>query len=250
MTKEYSTYSIKGHDLQIKDLDAGSRKVAVYLSKFNVVDSDLDMIIKGAFRKSIDERGPKSSSNRKIAFLRYHNWQMPVGVWEELSEDNEGLFAVGKLGTSTIAEDAMRDYEDGIIKEHSIGYQYLQDKIKWVEDKSMESGGYYLVSEVKLWEGSAVTFGANEYTNVVDVAKSENRVEKAVELSKQIDLVTAAIVNGKGSDDRLYELEMRLKFLNARMLDLASTEPIIKGHSAAIKSTTEAFDWNKVFSNF
>jgi len=249
MKKAFNTYSLKGHNLELKDFDSGSRKVAVYLSKFDDIDSDNDMIVKGAFRKSIEERGPNSSSNRQIAFLRYHSWEKQIGKFLELSEDSYGLYAVGQLGTSTIGEDAMRDYADGIIKEHSIGFQYIADKIRWVEDVTKEAGGYYLISEVKLWEGSAVTFGANEYTNVVDVSKSLNRVERAVELSQEIDIIAKALANGKGSDERLFELEMRLKFLNARMLDLASTEPILKNHSAGTEDKLSTFDWNKVFNN-
>lgn len=249
MEKTFNAYSLKGQNIAIKDFDAGSRKVAVYLSKFNSIDSDNDMIMRGAFKKSIDERGPLAASNRQIAFLRYHNWEKQIGKFVELAEDNVGLFAVGQLGSSSIGEDALRDYADGIIKEHSIGFQYIPDKIKWIEDSTLESGGYFQIVEVKLWEGSAVTFGANEYTNVVDVAKSMNRVERAVELSQEIDIVTKALVNGKGSDERLFELEMRLKFLNARMLDLASTEPIQKGYSAAQTEQPSAFDWNKVYNN-
>jgi len=248
MKKAFNSYSLKGHNLEIKDFDAGSRKVAIYLSKFNEIDSDNDLIMKGAFKKSIEERGPSSSSNRQIAFLRHHNWEKQIGKFVELAEDNEGLFAVGRLGTSTMGEDALRDYADGIIKEHSIGFQYIPDKIKFIEDSSMETGGFFQIAEVKLWEGSAVTFGANGNTGVVDVSKSLNRVERAVELSQEIDIITKAIVTGKGSDERLFELEMRLKFLNARMLELASTEPIVKNHSAVIPEQKSAFNWEEVFN--
>ena len=110
---------------EIRDIDSVGRKVAVYLAKFDNIDSDNDMIQKGAFTKSIQERGPQSAGNRKIAFLRHHNWEMQIGKFLELNEDDNGLFAIGELGTSTQGEDAFRDYEDGIIREHSIGFQYI-----------------------------------------------------------------------------------------------------------------------------
>ena len=163
--KYYNTKSAQG----IKDLDNSKREVAIYLSTFDAMDSDNDVIKKGAFKKSITDRGPGSESNRKIAFLRFHDWTKPIGTFKSLEEDQKGLFAVGKLGNSTIGEDAFNDYKDGIIKEHSIGFQYIKDKTQFIEDKSIEGGGFHEVKEVKLWEGSAVTFGANEFTNVVEV---------------------------------------------------------------------------------
>ena len=61
-----NTYKIKTLGLEIKDIDAQTRRVKVALSAFNNIDSDNDIIRFGAFAKSIQERGPESVSNRKI----------------------------------------------------------------------------------------------------------------------------------------------------------------------------------------
>ena len=66
--KNVSQYSTKTDNTMLKDIDLNKREVAIYLSKFGVIDSDNDMIVKGAFQRSIKERGPLSDSNRKIAF--------------------------------------------------------------------------------------------------------------------------------------------------------------------------------------
>jgi len=243
-------YSIKGA-FALKDLDLSSREVAMYVSSFDTIDSDGDMIVKGAFTKSLAERGPQSGSNRQIAFLRHHDWQKQIGLPMTMEEDNNGLFVVAKLGNSTDGKDALEDYKDGIIREHSIGFKYISDKIEFIEDKSLDAGGFFKVSELALWEFSAVTFGANQYTGVIDVAKGHERRDLAIELNKEIQVITKSIFNGKGTDERQYNLEMRLKFLNARMMDLAITEPTVKGHSADILETIpKAFDWNKVGNNF
>ena len=106
-------YNLK-ESFEIKDIDTGSRQVAVYLSKFDAIDSDMDVIKKGAFKKSLKERGIKSTSNRKIAFLRHHDWEKQIGKFVELAEDDFGLYAVGQLGRSTDGDDAFMDYQDGI----------------------------------------------------------------------------------------------------------------------------------------
>jgi len=242
-----NTYSTKGA-FEIKDIDSEKRRVAMYLSTFDVIDSDNDMIQKGAFTKSITERGPGTGSNRQIAFLRWHDWEKPIGKFIELGEDQKGLFAVGEMGNSTIANDAWNDYADGIIREHSIGFKYMADKIKWIDDSSMEIGGYYLITELKLYEGSAVTFGSNEFTNVIDVTKSEQRIVMAVKYANEIDTLTKALANGKGTDDRLFEIEMKLKYLNGQLLLLAKNEPQTK-HSLIVEPTNtieNSFDWNAV----
>jgi phage head maturation protease len=52
-------YSIKG-----ADIDASKGIVTGYFAAFNNKDSDGDIIVKGAFAKTIKERGPQSSKPR------------------------------------------------------------------------------------------------------------------------------------------------------------------------------------------
>ena len=47
MEKPFSTYNIKQAKTQIKDIDLSAREVAIYLSVFDTIDSDNDLIRKG-----------------------------------------------------------------------------------------------------------------------------------------------------------------------------------------------------------
>lgn len=252
-SKLNSGYKIKNQSLGVKDIDLEKREVAMYLSHFNNIDSDCDLLVKGCFKKSILERGVDSVSNRKIAFLRYHDWQKPIGKFTRLEEDEVGLFAVAKLGSSTLGNDALLDYQDEIIREHSIGFKYIQDKIKFIEDSSMESGGYYLISEVALWEGSAVTFGANELTPVLGVSKGEDKVDVIHDISSEMDLIFKSIINGKGSDERLYQLEMKHKFLLSQLQEIALKEKFNPKETIItqpeVKIPEVSFNWNQVLNN-
>ena len=67
--KNFNSYESKTVSIKLEDVDEGSRKVVGYLSAFDKLDSDNDIIRSGAFAKSLKERGVESSSNRKIAHL-------------------------------------------------------------------------------------------------------------------------------------------------------------------------------------
>jgi len=230
LESKYNThYACKTTSIIISDLDEGSRRVKGYFASFDTLDSDLDVIRKGAFAKSIKERGVDSMGNRKIAHLRNHDWEHQIGKLEELWEDNTGLGFVSTLGRSSKGTDALLDYQDGILREHSIGFNYIQDKIKLVDSQISPTGQHFEVTEVKLWEGSGVTFGANSLTPVIDVAKSEGDYTKAFhELNKLSEKFFNALKNGKGTDERLENLEIMFKQIQQLQQSLIELKPSTK----------------------
>jgi len=213
-------YNFKSFGVKLLDVSENDRKVKIYLSAFNIVDSDKDIIMKGAFAKSINERGPASNSNRQIAFLRMHDWTKQIGKFTELKEDDYGLMGVAQLGKSTQGQDALYDYQDGIIREHSIGFKYIADKMKYNEVDNT-----YIVSEVELWEGSAVTFGANSETFVVDVSKGQNKSSYLKTLNDEMTILLKSLREGKGTDERLYAIEMGLNVIQSKYNKLVTYEP-------------------------
>jgi len=243
-------YVAKNISFELKDLDEGSREVVFYGSAFDVLDSDNDVIRKGAFAKSIQERGA-SSNGRKIAHLRNHDFEHQIGNIKEISEDSYGLRVVSVLGKSTKGQDALLDYQDGILREHSIGFNYVQDKIKFVEESSFNENGHWDITEVKLWEVSGVTFGANEFTPVLDVAKGlDNKSQLIAKLDQLNQSFLKAIKNGKGADERLENLEARFNQICELQKALASEKPSVKD---TLKSESRESDSNKnnyLFLNF
>jgi HK97 family phage prohead protease len=219
-TRQTNLYNFKSFGAKLLDCDEGSRKVKVYLSAFGNIDSDRDRIIKGAFAKSIMERGPQSASNRQIAYLRMHDWNKQVGKWLELSEDDYGLIGVGQLSRSSQGEDAMYDYQDGVIREHSIGFRYVTDKMKM-----NDADDCFDIFEVQLWEGSAVTFGANSETFVIDVAKGMDKQTHLDTLNEEMNQLMKALREGKGTDERLYSIEMGLNVIQSKYNRLVTYEP-------------------------
>lgn len=230
MKKIFNQYETKSISLELKDMDIQTRRVKVQLASFNNIDSDRDVIRKGAFAKSIQERGAESTSNRKIAFLRYHDFEHQIGKFVSLEETDFGLIGVAELGRSTKGNDAMLDYQDGIIKEHSIGFNYVADKMQLIGEGDQ---AYFEIKEVILWEGSAVTFGANALTPTLDVSKG-NHSEVLELLNKEMNAYLTALKNGQGTDERLYSIEMGLKVCQQKYNSLILKQPVVK--------TTEKID--------
>ena len=202
--------------LEVK-ADSESGIVEGYFSGFGNIDSDQDRILSGAFSKSIKEHGPDSSSNRKIAHLAYHDTTRPLGVIQELKEDETGLYFRSKMGGHTEGQDFLKMYQEGIIREHSIGFNYIADKIKQTTERDEEGLEYSVwdISEVKLWEGSAVVFGANSETPSLSIVKSQEDINKHLEeINERMEVFIKALTDDKLSQkyNNLFTLElMQLK---------------------------------------
>lgn len=216
-------YGVKTLSMKAEDVDIKSRRVKFYLSTFDVKDSVGDVIRKGSFSKSLSEKGVDAMGNRRVQHLRNHDWNQLVGKFVELYEDNVGLVGVSELGRSTKGNDTLLDYQDGLIREHSIGYKNIKGKITRQKDESF--GQYNNITEVNLFEGSSVTFGSNSLTPVVDVAKSEDYnaiIDKIKSLTDDLDTA----VRSGGSDDRLYNIELQFAQLKQLHNSLENLKPL------------------------
>lgn len=139
--------------------DTESRKVSGYLASFGTKDSDSDIIVKGAFTKSINERGVNSVTDRKIAYLWQHDMKEPIGKFTLLQEDEKGLYFEAEVSKIPLGDRVLAQYADGTLNQHSIGFQYVWDKMEYDEETDA-----FIIKEVNLFEGSVVTMGANENT--------------------------------------------------------------------------------------
>lgn len=149
---------LKGIKLETK-LSADRRKFEAYASTFGNVDSDQDIIMPGAFTKTIAEAFPA----KKIKVLWQHNWSQPIGLPVAMVQDSKGLYTETELGRSTLARDAANDIEDGIVDRLSIGFWIPTGK------SARRPDGVREISEVALMEYSPVTFPANDQAIITGV---------------------------------------------------------------------------------
>jgi len=200
---------------EVKDVDIKKRVITGYLSGFDNKDYDNDIIVKGAFKKSIDER--KSD----IFFLNQHNWSQPHGKFSVLQEDSKGLYFESEpLIDTSYSSDTLKLYEAGIVKEHSIGFQTILSDFDTKESAR-------IIKEVKLYEGSNVTLGANPETPFTGFKSLTLK-----EVNNQHKLILKAFRDGNFTDDTFSLLEIALKQLQKQAYELgvkslSNKEPLI-----------------------
>jgi HK97 family phage prohead protease len=131
-----------------------------YASVFGIVDSQKDIIQRGAFSRTLRQR------KGDVKLLWQHKLDEPIGVFSSLKEDSHGLFVEGKLLLDIQrAGEAYALLKSGAINGMSIGYS--------VVDASYDSEtGVRLISDVDLFEVSLVTFPANEKATITSVKGS------------------------------------------------------------------------------
>ena len=126
-----------------------------YASVFDVVDQGMDVVSRGAFTKSITARKPK--------MLWQHDPSQVIGVWDEVREDERGLFVKGRLLKDVVkGREAMALMRHGAIDSMSIGY-------KTIAATEEGSGAVRRLLEVDLFEVSVVTFPMLEAAKITDI---------------------------------------------------------------------------------
>jgi uncharacterized protein len=192
---------------ELKDIDTKKRIVTGYLSAFGNEDYSGDIMVRGAFTKSLKER------KNQIFFLNQHNWAQPHGRFNVLQEDEKGLYFESEpLIDTTYSSDLLKLYEAGIVKEHSIGYVTV--------DKEIDKKGRRLLKEVKLYEGSNVTLGMNPDTPFTGF-KSNIK-----ELNQQQKAIITAMRKGTFTDETFVLLEIALKQLQLEAYELGKKESL------------------------
>ena len=119
-----------------------------YASRFGLPDQGGDIVAKGAFGASLARLAAKGD---KVRMLWQHDPTKPIGVWDEIREDETGLWVKGRLLSEVaLAREAATLIDAGAIDGLSIGYRTVRAE--------KDQKGRRVLTEVELWEVSLVTF--------------------------------------------------------------------------------------------
>lgn len=222
------TFQTKQCDLQVKDVDAKGRTVQIYVSAFGNKDSDGDIIIPGAYKKSIAESGPQSLAPR-IKHLRQHQTDRLIGKPLEMVEDAKGLLVTSQIAKTTEGDDALGLYALDLF-EHSVG-------IRTIKSQQDHQANANILQELAMREYSSVTWGANDQTPLVGM-KSLTKETQLSKLSQRMAKIAKALRTGSLTDDAFIMLELEVDQLEKAYKDLIA--PLLsKAQPDATERTTE-----------
>jgi uncharacterized protein len=225
-------YVLKNTGTSIKDVDIDRRLVEGYFSVFDFKDSDGDILLKGAFKKTIEENGV--GGKNRIMHLYQHDPLMVLGKPMSLMEDEKGLYFKTMITDTELGTDVLKLYRDGVLKEHSVGINFVQREYSNNDDA-------YIVKECKMWEGSTVTWGANEMA-LGGMAKGSH--SDAVDTYKRL---SKAWYEGDYTDDTFLLIEKQIKHLEETFRkSLQDAKPI----QDSITLENEADMIQKMFDQF
>lgn len=212
--KKSMIYVYKNQSLEVKDIDSKQGIVSGYFSAFGMVDSDGDIMMPGAFKRSIQDWGPDAKG--RIKHLLNHDPSKPLGKIMELKEDNYGLFYRSQVGKHQLGQDFVKMVESGLISEHSIGFRTLREQ---KNDSANE------IHEVMLFEGSSLTaWGANEHTPMLGI-KSIKNID---EIKEQIRNFEKFIRNSDVTDETIELCLIKVRQLAQAVEQMSSTKATVE----------------------
>jgi len=182
--------SIKAYQDEDEDKNYGTFEG--YGSVFGNKDLGNDVIEAGAFAKSLKKRKPQN-----VKLLYQHKSDMPIGVFDEIKEDEHGLVVKGRLALKTQAgAEAYELLKMGALDGLSIGFRVNPKEVSY--DKR---GNKRIIKEVDLMEVSLVTFPMNPQATVrsvkgeqYSIREWENGLRDAFNLSRSEAKVAAKAV--------------------------------------------------------
>lgn len=198
------TNDIRFKEFRIDSFDAEKGIVEGYASKFGNIDQVGDVVEKGAFTKSIQQGASR------VRFLWQHNKQEPIGVIQEIREDDHGLYIKAEFANTQRAQETRELMKMGALDSFSIGYRVPKDKI--VVEQTKE-GQIQRLKEIHLFEVSVVTFPCNVEARLTGIKSSlEGRfadltLEQQKSVSDYMEFLVAKQMDDAANDDDIAVVE-------------------------------------------
>lgn len=194
----------KQTSIGLEDIDESNGIVKGYGSVFNNIDSDNDIILAGAYTKTLNENGSR------VRYCNQHRIDQPLGKFTELREDGNGLYFVAEIPKTRLGEDVLLLMKNGVINENSVGIMPIV--------KSFRQDGVRELKEVKLYEISCVTLAANPLAMITD---AKGMIDQDL-LAKRFDILAKMIKKENVSDELGYAIEGELMKLKSLFIDITT----------------------------
>ncbi len=229
-------YRVKSIPDSVKDVSVKDRTVKLYYSSFDKIDSDGEVVRRGALTKTQSEWGP--GGKNRIWHLDNHMTLNRVGKPKEMGEDEFGAWAVTKIANTQSGKDALALYESGDITEHSFGFRVLQS-----EGGEIDGHQATILTELQQFEYSSVNWGANMNTPTIEVKSLEETKQKLIEEHKKWQ---KWLRKGNLSDEFCHLLDVQIQQWSEQIKALEElSEPPVKSTPAV-----QAADISAIFEKY
>lgn len=146
-------------------IDNGNGEVSGYASIFGNVDQVGDVVERGAFTKTLQQRGDK------VLFLWQHNKHEVIGKIVELHEDEKGLFFRAQFAPTPRGQEARELIKMGALGGFSFGYNVINEAREHLNNGRVINR----LKELRINEISAVSQPCNEEAVAVGVKSVEDK---------------------------------------------------------------------------
>ena len=249
----YKTFAFKAADVE----GLGQDEFAGYASVFRVVDDYGDMVLPGAFTKTL----PAFLEDGFIGNIN-HDWDNPIGSPVDAYEDEKGLFLRAKVSDTQAGRDCLTLMRDKVVKKLSIGFR-TQAYAKLSEEQAVAilgqqgyedavaalpywADGIRALTQLKLYEASPVTVPANGQADILGVKgmlpaglpypHHSEAVRAAVKgfSARTRELLDLRQKDGRSlSDEHRQQVLARADELEGALAEVRSLAVAVKGRSAA-----------------
>lgn len=197
-----------GEKAEGEGMEPDTIRVKVVCNTALFMDSYGDVLANDCWKKSIAERGPKGKN--LIPHLKNHDHEIDEQIGKVIELYSEmialnvlGYDANGMAQALIMVSDVKKEYDEKLyalykdlqVRQHSIGMQYIQLRLAindedykdefatWnahydsiINKEEADRNQYFWwVPEIKLYENSAVLFGANELTPTLEVTEPSTK---------------------------------------------------------------------------
>ena len=207
---EWEKIQNRGGKMQIQRKNIGLNEIELkfaanggfsgYASMFGGVDSYDDTIVAGAYKGVID-RIQKGDAYMPKMFVNHRSWEIPVGKWTYIEEDEKGLYMEGEFTKGNPQADMIKAaMQHGTVDGLSIGFMIGDYEMVEKDGQKLR----VIKSIAELPEVSVVTYPADDAAridlttvksaldNINTVKDLENFLREAGGFSKSLAMATVS----------------------------------------------------------
>lgn len=245
MNKKEKNKEYKSFKFQLKDMNEGTGEFEGYASIFGSVDQGGDIVQKGAFSRSINNRGTSP-----FPILFSHDFREPAIGKATLSEDSIGLFTKGKLfiDRTEKIKHIFLNMKDDVSNSMSFMYDVIQSTFGEIEGNAVR----YL-KELRIFEVSILNsgFGMHEQAGITTVKQTEIEARELEKRLKAIETTLEQLKQNTNDKDFKTKIEEDLNALHQKIAELAPKKDTFADDELAVitksvrEITAQIYELNK-----